>query len=779
MGTSDPLHGDESSPSNERAGQSLQTESTRTDYLGRLGALIVLPWQDDEPSDPSVRPTNPIDISPLVDILDSHSSDIHQLELLSYAGHSGQHHLLFPHVKTLESRPQSVSTQQRLTDFAGDTSGQSLTDWHCNALANRDILGNPAEAAQMGGFVDTVADELSGLLPDTYGVEIVSADLSPLGHTPLPTHRFLLEENHEEVNFLRSGPNRLAETVRELARMRKPHVIQTIIQNASQHNKYIVTLRVCVLDPTHAIEDHDDLKRHIGAGLQFDLSQIWTNLGLKSNFDLPIEDFYQVTKNWDGTVRWLFEDERKYMEQSDTRTATKLYKGYSEFDKLRLGRSGSNKLYEKLLGHPRMPLFESSLPHVFAVVPMYYDKSPWGQWRDPIATQTIDIETPAEGTRQSITIDSDAAASTTRTLGGNYGSLGHDTMVEYVVRILGEQGRDAWKQEQSGDSVPDGVYLDDGSQAHIEVETDPKRQPSKVLANYARALHEDVSVLFVPATTDKASAYERNQQHTTSFERLAHRIFDLLEEPYREHTDRGTLLYTTTQELRTTDGARPVLPQSASESKWYLRHDGTLQLVADGAVLAEGDAQQLLGTLDYSYRAVETDDGYQILDETGNPVADYQHRQRLTENYTFVHPPHVPMHFHYLEGASVKYKSNKGLTDLRRTPDWVRRDGTRERYEGAVSEFVDRYLVTANGAELLYESFRERFVHWYRTISNAEPPGAKEIGIVAPWDSKDDFKRRSVEGTQKRFLKDRTWAIPPGLVSPNLPFVDPDDNDGD
>jgi hypothetical protein len=91
------------------------------------------------------------------------------------------------------------------------------------------------------------------------------------------------------------------------------------------------------------------------------------------------------------------------------------------------------------------------------------------------------------------------------------------------------------------------------------------------------------------------------------------------------------------------------------------------------------------------------------------------------------------MHFHYLEDASIMYRTDELLTEFRMTPEWAReRDQNRKRYGGALKDFLNRYVVTVDGGELLYEEFRERFLDWYRTLTDTKAPGAKEIGRVAP-----------------------------------------------
>jgi len=168
----------------------------------------------------------------------------------------------------------------------------------------------------------------------------------------------------------------------------------------------------------------------------------------------------------------------------------------------------------------------------------------------------------------------------------------------------------------------------------------------------------------------------------------------------------------------------------------------------------------------------------------GTVIETAPDRSTLLADWTRIRIPFVPTDIHYLEDSQIRYKHGMGLEIYDPTPIWMQsREGKRDLYKAAEMRFFTDYTTEKTDADLRYNALLDNFTEWYIARLGLDDPAM--IDELVP--SKNEFgrarpdyvetKRRNVDGTQRRFLRDRTFVYPRGLTSPELPFVDADGDD--
>lgn len=680
----------------------------------------------------------------------SHAPHVKELELLTISGDRQVEYFLTPRLGSAPEKSRNVPLQTVFTDFS----------------------------TQQPVVPDSTADKLAGLaaknIPEDIGVELCDVDLSSIRMWPVTTGRVLLETNGalRQSHFDWNDP--YVETVTQLAATGHPFVVQLIVGTNTRAG-YVVTLRYAVIHPAYAIASGRNESEHLKDGKQVPVETVWHNAGLKTNYDLPIRDFARPGVTWDtwndepGQSTRKHEpylQKRSYMEKSDSRIAVDLYTGTTEYRALLHGRPSAPKLYEKLDLHARIPVNDYTLRLFGSLVPHYYRDSPWrtipGRAGPVVTTRAVIRSAPGTSHSHGSGSVNDSAAKQSSGLTVNTGSEGHDQLLAFAVEYFEGQGEEAWMETQDGSSMPDGGHRTaEGTQRAIEVEFSSLSKPANPLTNYARAADADQPVDFVVTSQGKAT-----------------RLFEILRTPWKAVTEHGVHLHNLTATVRLATDQLAVVPAKGSESNWYLDADGDLSLRdGSGTVLAQGPADESVRTFDYETpRYDDSGDTHRIVTPDGSTTATYGTRSQLLDDWTLVHAPFVPGHLHALADVRIYYQSGDELVELDTRADWDRNAETAtERFRGGLEEFVQTYTREQSGATMLYATFQEYCQELFAVRSRHDPPNRTHIGRALP-NSVD------VDGgnVSERNIHDRTLLYPPGVVSPDLPFVEEEEEgDGD
>lgn len=706
----------------------------------RLGSVrVVLPGIEDADHRLSADEALPLE-GAVTETLEENSS-IEEIEILTYPGEDQQEHILTP--KLVAERPES---QQR--------------------PIKRGIRGleDAAPSPHLERASRMLAERLAETLPEEIGIERCAVDIAGFGVSPAPVTRLVLQKNRETVasNHLRINP--AAWTITECLAADMPHAIQTFVRHGSGIDKFLVSSRLVVFDSAaipqsgrEFVEMMDENRR------RWDIGKVWRDAGLVSNRDLPIEDF------WKPYRTYATPQERKYCERSDSYRARELFIGTAEWQEFKQGRSGYDDLYEKVLGYGRFPVTAAQLRLFAPLVPHYPDTDLWASASPRTAPRvdTVDVVRPAVGSEQSLGTGTDAAPPTPTTDVPNVGGESHQQLVSFALQYWREQGFEAWEIEQDTESRPDAEVVVGGETCAMEIECGNLSTPGNILTNKARAMQEGRPVIIV--VNDEGDAkYVRS----------------LLAEPYADEANDGVRLYSVGEKLVLPDGSTPVLPDGEQAATWILTRDGQLELRAAGRVLASGPADESVRSFEYACRRLHEQDGrYQLIGENGEMIDEAGDADTLIGNASRVNRPHVPVALHYLDDCEIRYKSGSELRTYSEPPEWDRTaTGLRDRYRGGISAWARTYVVEEPEAELRYDRFRERFQSWYQcrlheSVFGKPPavPDKKEVGRALP-DSFDD-KRREDDDKWRKYLVDVDWIFPPGIVSPDHPFVDAADDE--
>ena len=705
---------------------------------GRAGAVrIHLPGTDD-PEERAAADIAPPLSNAIIDTLGENTS-IQRIELLSFAGHDQQEHILTPVIQSEQpdARNESVPpTSQPLADLS--------------------VTGRLATAQEQ------LADALDTHLPPAYGIETASVEFGPLGYTPVPACRLLAKNHHDKPPDNLGGLSPLIQAVRELARASQPHLIQTIVQrNSGTGADYLVTHRSAVYDPAQLAVAHRDYLDIVDHGRQYDLASLGLN-AVTSNFRLPIGDYTTRYAN-----RVLIE-EAKFKNRSYSKRVWKLFEGLVEYDNLRAMQPGYDPVYEDHDMYARFPVADAALKYFASVVPVYYTDSPWAATgRNPPQITTDSVIRQAAGAEHAVGSPTDAVETPSQTV-VNDGSDRHVSLLATAIQVLTEEGADASIVDQDSTSRPDGTSIKDGTVTNVEAEVADVSKPANILINNARAKAANRGVLHV--VTDKDAAKT---------------VYNALKQPFKETGDHGVVLYNGTDAVTLDDGSKPVLPATATESRWELSTDGTLLLLAAEQVLASGDAERSVTSFTYDCPKYVTEDGtHKLIDTDDTVIETAADQSTLLTDWTRIRIPFVPSDIHYLDDSQIRYKDGRGLEPYDPTPTWMQAtEGKRKLYKAAEMRFISDYTTATADTEFRYDTFEDLFAAWYiARLSLEDPariddlvPAGNEFGRALP--DYVETKRRTVDGTQRRFLRDRTLVYPRGLQSPDLPFID-DGSDG-
>lgn len=261
---------------------------------------------------------------------------------------------------------------------------------------------------------------------------------------------------------------------------------------------------------------------------------------------------------------------------------------------------------------------------------------------------------------------------------------------------------------------------------------------------------------------------------SSSNQQKATHLYETFRTPWKDVTEHGTHLHTMTTTVQLPTGQVPVLPATESASNWYLDPDGDLTLRdEDGTALASGPAAESVSTFEYETPRYDDSDGsHRIVDADGVTNASYDTRSQLLEDWTLVHAPFVPGDLHCLANAQIYYPVGDDLVEFDGQASWDRSaDAATDRFRAGLAEFVDTYTCESSGS-MPYTAFQHHCRALFAARSRHDPPNNTHIGRALP-----ETLTVDPAGTADRHVRNRTLIYPPGLVSPDLPFVDETDAD--
>jgi hypothetical protein len=653
--------------------------------------------------------------------------------------------------------------------------------------------------------VDRLGKVAIGELQADFGVEKASIDLRPLGVSPVTTCRLVLEENRDMTQPDHTRHNPYAATIQKLEKSGKPYIVQTIVDGNTRATDYLVTFRVAVLHPDHTIISREDFIEHYQTGKNYDLSEIWHDIGLKSNYDIPITNFYQILSRMGIVVQ----KRANYKEYSDSDRARELFIGLIDYLDLFRGRASADELLTDILGHGRIPTNSVNLRHFGMMVPRYYSESPFSNapGRSPFTIITEDIYQSATGTYQSISQGKSATPDDEESASGgpNQGSSGHAHLIEFGKQFFREHGDAVAEFEQEGsvpdfcrktmecdwanhqsidpldfgdmtealnqnirDALPD-ASVDETSGTLIlnEVEDENIGKPANTVVNAARALTGGHPCEFI--TSNKSDAAS---------------LFKRLHQPYKEKRGDGVVLFNNNSEVTFAGGIKPVLPEGVTESTWVLRAASRVELQDDdGNVLASGSPSDSSATFNFDTPRYEEIDGtHRIMSPEGQTIAEYPTEDQMKDEWTLIYKPCIPPRPCMLRNTRFLYKDGRAFSEYQNVPDWSKaHEQKTNQYRAAVVEFLEKLTIENEGGSIRYTEFQNIFKEWFGAFSAGTPPKSTYIGTALSDQEEFDINLDG-RGVQDRHINDRTWIFPCGILSPDQPCVpaeDTEDTDSD
>jgi len=678
---------------------------------------------------------------------------------------------------TSDSQHTDAVVEATRDDTDIDTAGGRETDTPDEEIVGSDTQSRDTRAERLQNIIEEAVGE-------TIGTQICNLDLSPLGVMPVPTCRLLQPKNISFDPSENTSDNLTNDLLTDLNGDRIPHVLQILTEPAanSKPHDYLITARLAVLGVGHSVVTDSDQQSFLRGDNQYGFSQYapgpasdnWSMpvgphkrfANAQSSYPSPLEK-YSTLRLTDGSV----ED---------------LAVGIPEYSAMCAGRVHNDHRYEDLWGaYGRIPVTTQDLHHFFTIEPEYFDVSSFGQLvgaSEPLCF-TEQLGKQADGTAHSY--GSQHPDQTTDPEDhSKEESKPHRELTNKRIRYLVRQGYEiiAVDQDKIDIELPSdpttNSYLSGESRSDIvceksqirfqEVEVENESKPAALLTNLARAFYHGhpVDVIAETRSEAKAKLWDRQSDEQTG----------PISMPFKRTDSGGTILYTLSTSVSRDDGdCVYLLPRESTEATWRLRPDDVLELVdADGSVLASGDAETSVVNFEYNTPRVYKDGSEWVLESaSGEELRRRSTKAAAARGYTTIRRPFVPTRYVYLEQTTVEYQSGDGFTRFDKSPLWEQpHQNDSIRYEEAAKAFIELVTVESEGAEIPIPELRRRFKPWYNAQTDLKEPNETWFGRALRTyfevDASDDHNKK---------LVGRTWRFTEGLVSPDLPFVDGDDDE--
>ncbi len=187
---------------------------------------------------------------------------------------------------------------------------------------------------------------------------------------------------------------------------------------------------------------------------------------------------------------------------------------------------------------------------------------------------------------------------------------------------------------------------------------------------------------------------------------------------------------------------------------------------------AEGPADESVDTFDYDCPQVRKADGkYVVETQDGTRLSEYQSKDRLTDDWTLIRMPHVPIGHTYLPRSILMYRDGDELRLVEPTPDWDTQDAM-DRHEGMLEEAVDELVIEEEGAQIEWEHFFTHLNRIYRRKTDWYPPPKAHVFGSALREVYPDFETKRRNNPPRKYVKNLRWIYDPTLISPDLPGYD-------
>jgi len=665
---------------------------------------------------------DPVPIEPVVNEVLEKQNGIYRVEILSWPGEDQQEWVLFPEKSTRPSKSEQEDELSEVTEDLGEYG-----------------TGTTADQETATPELTSIHKSCKEHLSSAFGYDRCAVDLSPIENTIRPTCRLIVRESSDLTPLARRNPHPIVGLMADLKEKDIPYLFQTIISKASgSGHDYQLSQRLAAYPPNYGIGLDQDFAAYIEEGPVVNLSEYYdeNTARIRSNFDLGSSEYFKIQQSEDGRHRVkkrhkhgekAVEDAREILEGK--RECYDLYAGYHDTDKK------LERLYSHLSYYSSIALNKPDLRAFVMFVPEYIDYTPWEavNYAEPprIISQPREI---AEGSQAP---HADVIADTETTL-ATQGSKGHQQGVGFVKQYYESRGFEVEiLDDEDTESIPDLRMRKDGITHVLEVEESGLSRPANILTNAGRAYHYDQNPVFIAKSKGDAR-----------------KIVKILRHPVSANTDSGALLYTYSSGLTLEDGSKPVLPEDVSEnaSKWYLSHDGTLELKTNGETVVSGSPEDSIKTWDFP----------DVVSDGDVP----SHRTR-------VHAPFVPSRLLYLSDVEIRYITGDVLSLLEEDDyptgwDYSDQEGKRKRYETAFKRFVNQKMVFDSGNEIgKQDVFSIAIEEFYKPQTSRKVPGQSEQGR-ALWKHVD---KKPKDDNKRDVVLNQAWRWPRGLESPDRPFI--------
>ena len=684
------------------------------------GVRITLPKGDDA----DTHITDPVPLEPIVNKILEDQNGIYRLEILSWPSNEQQEWVLFPQKTTRLSKSEQ---EDELPEFIEDI-GMFGT-------------GTTAEHTTSRSELTSVQKACKKHLPSAFGFDRCAVDLAPVEKTIRPTCRLIVRESSDLSPFARKSPHPIVGIIKDLKEEDIPYLFQTIISKASgSGHDYQLSQRLVAYPPNYGIGLDHDFAAHVEEGPVVNLSDYYdeTARRVRSNFDLDSSDYFDVREAEDGrrSVKKRYKHGEMAVESAreileGKRECYDLYAGFHDTDKK------LERLYRNVSYYSSIALNKADLRAFMLLVPDYVKYSPWDvvNYVDPpeMFCQPIKIAEGTDSPHSEFIIDDDAEVTF-----ATQGSDEHRYGVGFTKQYYESRGFEVEVlDDEDTESIPDLRMRKDGITYVLEVEHSGQSRPANILTNAGRAYHYDLNLVFIAESKKEAQ-----------------KIVKILRHPVSVNTDTGARLYTYSDGLILEDGSKPLLPEGTTprESKWYLSHDGTLELRANGEVIVSGPADESVRTWEFP----------DVVSDGAVP----SHRTR-------VHGPFVPSRLLYLSGVEIRYQNGSTLSlleedDYPTSWDYSDQEGKRKRYKSAFKEFVKEKMVSHRGGEIdKQEVFTLVIDEFYKPQTSRKAPGLSERGR-ALWEY---VEKKHKDDNDYHVVRDQAWRWPRGIESPDRPFI--------
>ena len=585
---------------------------------------------------------------------------------------------------------------------------------------------------------------------DRLGIETGTLNLDPVGISHVSTSRLLLHEDNQIGHESKMDRNPLEKILKSLKENHEPYIYQFIVGGSGGTNNYEGSIRLAPYDPQYTYAGDGGFAELAEKGTPVDLANEYKYLNLTSNHQLDTEEVLEtefderVDGTIDATVEYNFVTQNQYRTRyhikNEADELQKLVIGKTEHVGLLSGNASHN--VRKYKQHDKYSWFEidPAQLNLFAkCVPLRMEYNPWKLLRERAAPEfdTRNVVREIKDLKQSKGIGTINAPESPAKM-ANEGSVGHQSFGKLIRRWFAEQGDSIIIADQNADSLPDlWLLTDDGliislnksvasEIVPVEAECHNISKPAGPIRNAERAYACNQHAVFVYESKSKAK-------------KGCKPLFT----PYRDQTDFGVWLYNGKEPITSSDGRTPVA-EGASQTTtaiWECDATGTKRLqIGETELLFEPNESLADGAYEYYHR--EVSNTHRIEDEDGELIEEYTNDSAFRSNWTKITRPHHPADYHYGQNITVMYRDTEteaGTEELKEyshRPSWYSQyeaeTGTIDKLQVAMENFLDEFVVEAEGEKLPYSGFQEQFRDYCEQWLPIEPPKNSVIGRTLP-----------------------------------------------